>query len=272
MDPTANYYQSNDPLRQVIVFLGNRFEKGQQLETKDLAALDSFHLRGRAATVSLAESVDLHSGLKILDVGSGPGGTARYLAEHFKVSVLGIDLTYEFSRLAAFLSEKVGLDQSTRFTCASALTLPLAESSFDGVWMEHVQMNIPDKPRLVSEIERVLKPSGFLAMYEIFQNGDRPPDFPLPWADNPSCSRLTSPDTMKKNLESAGFHITRWHDCMDDIRLWLKQRAAKPASSGKPVSDVRLLMGDRATDKVKNLTTAVMDRRLTVIEAVCRKP
>lgn len=272
MDDISDYYRSNRPFEQVRDVLGKRYGKGKPLDVNDLAAVDSFHLRGRAATVSLAASVGLQPGLSVLDVGSGPGGTARYLAEHFGARVVGLDLTFEFTRLASFISDKTGMMASTHFTCASALSMPFADACFDGVWMEHVQMNIPDKARLAAEIFRVLKPSGFLAMYEVFHSGSHSPDYPLPWAEDPSCSQLTSPETMQTHLQTAGFAMGRWHDCLEDIRLWFEKRAAKHKPADKPQWDVRLLMGENADKKVRNLTIAVMDKRLTVVEGICRKP
>lgn len=272
MTEIADYYTSNRPGRKVLEFLERRFGDGKAPDVNDLAAVDSFHLRGRAATESLATSVDLKSGIAVLDVGSGPGGTARYLADRFGVSVTGLDLTFDFTRLADLLSGKLGLSGSTHFTCASALDMPFASSSFHGAWMEHVQMNIPDKARLAAEIHRILKPSGFLALYEVFQTGNRPPDYPLPWAEDPSCSMLTQPETMQHHLEKAGFKIERWHDCLEDTRLWIEKRSGRPPAPSRPVSDVRLLMGGQGTRKTRNLVTAVLDKRLAVIEAVCRKP
>lgn len=273
MADIAGYYQSNNPVRKVLDVLSAQIDAGKPLDVNALAALDSFHLRGRAATVSLAGAVDLKPGLAVLDVGAGPGGTARYLAERFGVRVVGLDLTHDFTRLAALLSSKTKMDALTRFICASALEMPFNDACFDGVWMEHVQMNIPDKARLAGEIHRVLKPAGFLAMYEVFQAGETAPFFPLPWADDPSGSFLVSPETMRACLETAGFRVIRWKDCHDDIRLWLDKRSEKPGVSGVPTPDVRLLMGEHATQKVRNFTSAVLDKRLTVMEVVCqRKP
>lgn len=50
------------------------------LEADALAAVDEFHVRGRASAVELAELAGDLSGSSVLDVGSGLGGTSRYLA------------------------------------------------------------------------------------------------------------------------------------------------------------------------------------------------
>lgn len=53
----------------------------ERLKPADLAAVDAFHIRGREATQELATLAGLREGDKVLDLGSGLGGTARYLAE-----------------------------------------------------------------------------------------------------------------------------------------------------------------------------------------------
>ena len=271
MDKTAEYYDSNRTDEKVMGYLDKQYQKGKGHEAEAIAGVSSFHLRGRVATVSLAASVDIGHELKILDVGSGPGGTARYLSETFSSQVIGLDLTYAFSRLAKKLSEKSGLPDSTRFVCANALDIPFGNEKFDMVWLEHVQMNIRNKTRLVAELYRVLKPGGTLAIYEVFQVGSRPPEYPLPWADTPEVSFLIAPGKMKQLLETTGFNCLKWHDCLDEIRAWIETRRIKESASDNLLTGVELLMGDRADEKVKNLTDAVMDKRLTVIEGVLKK-
>ena len=271
MNDTEDYYQSNRAEEKVLAFLEKWYDHGNKTGVKQLAAVGSFHLLGRQASESLAASVAIEPDMKILDVGSGPGGTARYLSEAFGVQVIGLDLTYSFSRLAKKLSEKSGLSDTTRFVCANALDIPFGNEKFDMVWLEHVQMNIRNKTRLVAELYRVLKPGGTLAIYEVFQVGSRPPEYPLPWADTPEVSFLIAPGKMKQLLETTGFNCLKWHDCLDEIRAWIETRRIKESASDNPVTGVNLLMGDRADEKVKNLIDAVMDKRLTVIEGVLKK-
>ena len=83
-----------------------------RLAPADLAPVDEFHIRGREATVELGRRVSLKPGLRVLDVGCGLGGSARYLAAEHKCHVTGIDLTQEYIDVANNLSEMVGLKDS----------------------------------------------------------------------------------------------------------------------------------------------------------------
>ena len=66
----------------------------------DLAPVDHFHGRGLMATRETLAALDPQSGDRILDIGSGVGGPARWIAAHSKAHVTGIDLTGAFCEAA----------------------------------------------------------------------------------------------------------------------------------------------------------------------------
>lgn len=156
-----------------------------RLAPADLAPVDEFHIRGRAATLELARAAGIDSTKQVLDVGSGVGGSSRCLAGEFGCRVTGIDLTDEYCRVAAMLSERIGLSALVSYRQGDALNLPFANDTFDVVWTEHAAMNIPNKPRLYREMYRVLKPGGTLAIYDILAGPSGPVLFPVPWARLP---------------------------------------------------------------------------------------
>jgi 2-polyprenyl-3-methyl-5-hydroxy-6-metoxy-1,4-benzoquinol methylase len=80
-----------------------------RLKTVDLAPLDQFHAGGLEATRQLAALAGIGSDQHVLDVGSGVGGPARFLAETHGCSVMGIDLAMDYCRLAEALTARCGL-------------------------------------------------------------------------------------------------------------------------------------------------------------------
>jgi len=72
----------------------------QPLTTQQLAALDQFHTRGLAATADLAKLVGITARMSVLDIGSGIGGPARFLAETYGCRVTGVDLSDSFVEAA----------------------------------------------------------------------------------------------------------------------------------------------------------------------------
>ncbi|HUM10285.1 MAG TPA: methyltransferase domain-containing protein [Myxococcaceae bacterium] len=101
----------------------------QQLTPQQLAALDQFHARGLAATSELATLAGITAGTSVLDVGSGLGGPARFLAATYGCQVTGIDLSDQFVDAARYLTERTGQTDRVSFQTASALELPFEDGS-----------------------------------------------------------------------------------------------------------------------------------------------
>ena len=214
-----------------------------QLKPEDLAPVDEFHIRGRAATLELARAAGLDANKHVLDVGSGIGGTSRCLAMEFGCRVTGIDLTDEYCRAAEMLSSKVGLADLVDYRQGDATNLPFDDGVFDVVWTEHVAMNIPDKRRFYSEMYRVLKPGGTLAIYDVLAGATGPVLFPVPWARTPDTSFLVSPEELRQLLRDSGFSISDWKDTTAEARVWFVNLAEKIRRDGFPVLGFHLLMG-----------------------------
>src|SRR5262249_13822270 len=114
----------------------------EHLGPDDLAPLDEFHMGGRASTEAFSRQLGLKTGMRLLDIGSGLGGPARYFARHHGCDVTGIDLTDEFVTVARLLTRRLGLEEKVRFEKASATNMPFAAASFDMATLIHVGMNI----------------------------------------------------------------------------------------------------------------------------------
>ena len=112
--------------------------------------------------------------MSVLDVGSGVGGPARFLAATYGCRVTGIDLSEPFVEAARYLTQRTGQSERVLFEAASALDLPFDDGQFDVVLLQHVAMNISDGARL-REIRRVLKPGGKFATFDVVLNGEAEP-------------------------------------------------------------------------------------------------
>ena len=139
------------------------------LTTSDLATIDEFHIRGRTATLELAERLALDNNSHVLDIGSGLGGPARTVAEAYGSRVTGIDLTPEFCEAAKLLCDWVSLGDRVTFLQGDATNLAFGNDTFDAAMTIHVAMNIPRKDKMYAEVKRVLKSGGTFAVYDILQ-------------------------------------------------------------------------------------------------------
>lgn len=241
------------------------------LSPADLAPIDEFHVRGRQATLELAERLDPEKGARVLDIGSGLGGASRVLAATYGCRVTGIDLTEEYCRVAATLAEWVGLSGEVEYRQANALDLPFDDAAFDLVWTQHAAMNIPDKARLYAEARRVLKPGGRFALYDVLQGPGGPIHFPVPWARDPAISHLVTPDELRRLLTSVGFEIVSWRETTAAGREWFAEVTRRIREAGSPPLGFGLLLGQEFVEMAENMRRNLEEDRVALIEAVCRR-
>ena len=236
----------------------------QRPTPQTLAALDQFHTRGLAATAELARLAAITAGVSVLDVGSGIGGPARFLAATCGCKVTGVDLSESFVDAARYLTEQTGQSGQVSFKTGSALDLPFGDSDFDAVLLQHVAMNIADRPRLYREIRRVLKTGGRFATFDVVLNsGD--PHYPVPWARTPATSFLLTADATRAAIEPAGFRTLTWQDGTEAAKAWIAQlRAAGPL----PSPNLGIVVGPDFPELAANLGRNLMEGRVGILTAV----
>ncbi len=208
-------------------------EAGVQLDSltaDQLMPLEHFHVSGPLATIGLIDLLGVKAGDRVLDAGTGIGGTARYLANKYGCKVSAVDLTAEYVTAAQWLNGLVGLDELIETREADVLDLPYPDGGFDIVVSQHVQMNVADKARLYAEAARVLAPGGKLAIWDVVAGSVEPLLFPVPWADRPELSHLAGEDELRKVLEGAGFEAEAWNDLTASNTEFMKALMAAPPS------------------------------------------
>lgn len=265
------HYKRSDLASDILVALEQAGKDVNSLSPEDLAPIDSFHIRGRAATLELARAAGLDATKRVLDVGSGVGGTSRCLAKEFGCRVTGIDLTDEYCRAAVMLSARTGLAHLVDFRQGDATNLPFDDCTFDVVWTEHVAMNIPDKARLYKEMHRVLSPGGTLAIYDVLAGPSGPVLFPVPWARTPDTSFLVQPDELRSLLAQAGFTITDWSDTTEAARVWFVSLAEKIRKEGFSPLGFHVLLGADFQAMAQNQGRNLQEGRIVLGQVVARK-
>lgn len=128
---------------------------------------ESFHPGGVRLTGRLGELLELNPQSRVLDVASGAGTSAFYLAERFGCEVLGIDYSTRNVESAAATAQAKGLSEKVRFHTGDAERLPVEDAGFDAIVCECAFCTFPDKETAAREFARVLRPGGGIGLSDL---------------------------------------------------------------------------------------------------------
>ncbi len=267
----ARHYGGAGLLARILAGLEASGADLDSLRPDDLAPVDEFHIGGRDATAHAVAKMGLDAGARVLDVGCGIGGAARYIASHAGCRVTGIDLTPEFIATARRLTELTGLDGKISFEVASALDMPFEDGAFDAALTLHVAMNIPERAALYGEIARVMKPGATLCVYDVMKLGKDELAYPVPWAETPATSHLTTADEMRGLLDDAGFDLGEVEDRGDFARNFFQKALAAAADGPPPPLGTHLILGASAPEKLRNVRNNIEAGRIAPVQMIATR-
>jgi SAM-dependent methyltransferase len=267
----AEHYTHGNLERAILDALAAMGKDSARLTADDLAPVDEFHIGGRKSTVEFAQQLGLRPGMTLLDLGSGLGGPARFMAQAHGCQVVGIDLTPEYVQVAGALARRVGLDKRVSYVCGSALELPFPPQSFDAAYMLHVGMNIADKARLMTEVRRLLKPGGIFGIYDVMRAGGGDLAFPVPWARTAETSFVAAPADYRREFASTGFAVIHERDRREFAIDFFRDLRARLAAQGVPPLGLHIVMGRDFPDKTANMIANLERGLIAPVEMVGRR-
>jgi len=150
---------------------------------------------------------DLKQGEVVLDLGSGPGFDVFLAAEEVGETgeVIGVDMTPEMIERARNKAEENNVT-NVEFRLGEIEHLPVADESIDVIISNCVINLSVDKEAVFSEIHRVLKPGGRIAIADILKNNDLPEEIKDNLANYSSCiTGAVKSKTMQEIIEDHGF-------------------------------------------------------------------
>jgi len=265
-----NHYHKEGLYEDIINRLKEQNIAIDNVKRSDIAGTDEFHVRGATVSKQLANSININ-GLNVLDVGCGLGGPCRMLADEYNCQATGIDLSNEYIRTATKLSELVSLNNKTTFIQGDATVLPFDDKTFDVVWTQHVQMNIPNKEKFYSEINRVLKTDGYFLFYDILKKGSRKVNYPMPWASIADHCFLFKYEDMHRLLTE--LELTKVQ-CLNQTQAgidYFDELMARINNLGPPKMGLNVLMGESTKTKLMNLLSYLKNGELELKSGVYKK-
>ena len=126
----------------------------------ELFALDQWHYHGTDAIRDAGTFLGLSPTSRVLDIGSGIGGPARFLAHTTGCHVTALELQPELHRVGLDLTRRSGLLERVTHLCGDALEHPLSLQAFDAVISFLAIVHIPHRPALMKRVRDALRPGG----------------------------------------------------------------------------------------------------------------
>jgi ubiquinone/menaquinone biosynthesis C-methylase UbiE len=272
MSDIADHWATGDVFGRIVDALRQAGKSTAGLTVEDLSPIDHYHARGRAATVELADMLDIRPEHRILDIGCGVGGPARYVAARFGCRVVGIDIAQPFVAAAEGLTRLVGMASQVTFVQGDGQRLPQQDAEFDGAFTQHVTMNVADRAGFFREAFRVLKPGGFFALTEHGLGPVGEPHFPAPWSEDGSFSFLCTPSQTRALLEAAGFEDVAVAQTGAKYLAAYKAGMAMVKEKGLPPLGVHVLVGPSVGERTRNAARNIEENRTQPVLVTCRKP
>ncbi|MEU5434901.1 methyltransferase domain-containing protein [Streptomyces sp. NPDC020719] len=153
----------------------------------------------------------------VLDMGSGYGGAARRLAQGFGCNVVALNISEVQNRRHRELNSQRGLDGRIEVVTGSFHDIPAPDASFDVVWSQEALCHSGDRPRVLSEARRVLRPGGHVVFTDIMAAEDAPESEVRPLAERLAISGFATPGFYLEQLRALGFAEADFEDLSDHM-------------------------------------------------------
>ena len=201
VETAREYYNSDDAdTFYATVWGGEDLHIGIYLDGDDSILAASCR-----ASACLAQRLgSLNSSHQVLDLGSGYGGTARYLARTYGCRVTGINLSEVENERARRLNEEQGLKDKVEIVDGSFESVDAPDNCFDAVCSQDAMLHSDERSRVVAEAARVLKPGGVFAFFDIMQSDNCPDGVLRPILERIHLSSLGAPASYRGAARQCG--------------------------------------------------------------------
>lgn len=188
----------------------------------------SFHPSGLELTRTLSERLKLAPEDRLLDVASGNGTSAIFIAKEFGCGVVGVDYGSENVQKSREMARLEGVE-NVDFRVGDAEELPFESGIFDAVISECALCTFPNKEKAASEMFRVLRVGGRVGITDVtIANEDALPEDMRDMIYRISCiadaKSIEGYETILKNAGFRNIRSERHDDALVNLVEQIKRR------------------------------------------------
>ena len=169
--------------------------------------------------------LNLTASSAVLEIGSGSGRYALRIAESVGCQITGLDINPNGIRNANQLAQSQNLQALARFEqCDVAHGLPLANETFDAAFANDVLCHIPNRPQLLSELFRVLKPAARLLFSDALVIGGILSHEEIATRSSIGYYAFSPPGENERLMKETGFRVLRVTETSENAADIAKRR------------------------------------------------
>jgi sarcosine/dimethylglycine N-methyltransferase len=156
---------------------------------------------------------------RVLDLGAGYGGSARYLADRFGCQVTCLNLSETQNSLNRRLTVEAGLADKVRVVHGDFENIPEPDDSYQVVWSQDAILHSGNRTRVLDEVRRVLVSGGQFIFTDPMQSDNCPDGVLQPILDRIQLSSLASFSFYRSELSARGFKEAETKLLTDQLRI-----------------------------------------------------
>jgi sarcosine/dimethylglycine N-methyltransferase len=141
---------------------------------------------------------------RVLDLGAGYGGAARYLARNYGCQVVALNLSEVENERNRQKNREQGLGHLVEVVDGNFEKIPFPDESFDVVWSQDAILHSGERTRVLEEVARVLKPGGEFVFTDPMQADDCPDGVLDPILERIHLDTLGSPAFYRETADRLG--------------------------------------------------------------------
>lgn len=173
---------------------------------------DPIYDASRRTVERMASKVQLEPSKKVLDVGAGYGGAARFMAKQYGCNVVALNLSEVENERDRQMNREQNLTDKIEVADGSFEDIPYPDGTFDVVWSQDAILHSGERMKVIQEVARVLKPGGDFVFTDPMQSDDCPEGVLQPILDRIHLSSLGSPGFYKDAAAKAGLQFVEFED------------------------------------------------------------
>lgn len=154
---------------------------------------------------------------RVLDLGAGYGGAARYLAARYGCEVVALNLSEAENERNRMLNEEQGLEHLIDVVDGNFEDVPYRDESFDVVWSQDAILHSGQRTRVLEEVARVLRPGGEFIFTDPMQADGCPEGVLGPILARIHLESLGSPAFYRETAGKVGLQELSFEDHTDQL-------------------------------------------------------